>query len=686
VSPELKRFADVVYQEVQDGLLEFPEVPEPVRRNASLGAVFVSRLEEVGVLTDTELCPHEDMEGRGRCAITAASLSDDGRAVLLAAHYTGSTSESIFTVSRETLGTLSGRAARFVARALSGDLRSLTESPEALDVARRLGARRSMLQTIRVLIATDGRASCRDIQDIDIDGLLVTFDVIDLERLHRISQEATSREDIVVDLTELLGRPLPCLEMKPRPAEYETYLAIFPGTLLFSLYERYGQRLFEFNVRSFLQAKGRVNKGIRDTLRSTPERFMAYNNGIVATADEIEAGILHGELVIRRITGLQIVNGAQTTASIHRAHKLEKIDISGVSVATKITRVDPSRLREFVPLISKYANTQNAVQVADLSANNDFHIALERLSEVTWCPGESSRWFYERARGSYEVALLSAGTSPAAKRVFREQCPVSQRLSKTDLARYWLASACRPYVVSLGAQKAFSTFMNELPEVFPEGWSPDPTFFKELIGRAIIYRATERIVRAEKFPAYRANIAAYTVATLFHVSQGEVDLMMIWNNQSISDELKQLLTVWAREVDSAIRKTAGSRNVTEWCKKPQCWEEVSRQLSPPSHPLPPELHRLADTASGEPTQIELSEADQERVKSDIERCLAVDAAGWARIHHWGLATKRLNYVQRGVAHTLGEYAAAGWLRLPSAKQARHGARAIELAIEAGILD
>ena len=115
--------------------------------------------------------------------------------------------------------------------------------------------------------------------------------------------------------------------MKPRPKEYETYLVILPGELIYQLYEEFGARLFEFNVRSFLQAKGKVNKGLRDTLRNEPERFLAYNNGITATADEIEAGLFMGEMTISRVRGLQIVNGAQTTASIHRAKKADKIDI-----------------------------------------------------------------------------------------------------------------------------------------------------------------------------------------------------------------------------------------------------------------------------------------------------------------------------------------------------------------------
>jgi hypothetical protein len=184
--------------------------------------------------------------------------------------------------------------------------------------------------------------------------------------------------------------------MKPRPDEYETYLVILPGELIYQLYEEFGARLFEFNVRSFLQAKGKVNKGLRDTLKNEPERFLAYNNGITATADEIEAGLFMGETSISRLRGLQIVNGAQTTASIHRAKKVDRIDISKVALSMKLTLVEPAKLTEFVPLIARYSNTQNVIQVSDLSANNEFHIRIEQLSEQIWAPGEEERWFYER--------------------------------------------------------------------------------------------------------------------------------------------------------------------------------------------------------------------------------------------------------------------------------------------------
>ncbi|MEJ1979016.1 MAG: AIPR family protein [Acetobacteraceae bacterium] len=155
-----------------------------------------------------------------------------------------------------------------------------------------------------------------------------------------------------------------------------------------------------------------MNKGIRETIRDEPDRFLAYNNGLAATADEIEVGTFAGETVITRVRGLQIVNGGQTLASIHRARKVDKMDIGKVAVAMKLTRVEPTRLAEFVPLIAKYANTQNVIQVADLSANSEFHISMEQLSERTWCPGEEARWFYERARGGYQAALTRLGVHP----------------------------------------------------------------------------------------------------------------------------------------------------------------------------------------------------------------------------------------------------------------------------------
>src|SRR5690606_40392749 len=84
-----------------------------------------------------------------------------------------------------------------------------------------------------------------------------------------------------------------------------------------------GPRILEANVRSFLGVSSRgVNKGIRDSLRETPQRFMAYNNGVVIVADDARlARTEDGAIGLLGLQGLQIVNGGQTTASIFFAKK-----------------------------------------------------------------------------------------------------------------------------------------------------------------------------------------------------------------------------------------------------------------------------------------------------------------------------------------------------------------------------
>jgi hypothetical protein len=685
---DITKFADALHEEIEERLATPSDYSSEVAKDVAVAEIFVERLEDYSYISEPEFSPYCDVAGRGQCEFTGTSYIEDARRLIIfVGHSAGSTGAEIPSVTAQTLGQLYGRAARFLTRALSRDFNSFRENAAAADAARSVHAKRAEIEQARVLILTDGRARSRDFADITIDNLPVECDVVDIDRLYRISQEATSREDIVVDFVAMTGRPLACVEMKPRPPEYDTYLAILSGDLIFALYEKYGQRLFEFNVRSYLQAKGRVNKGIRETLKSSPARFMAYNNGIVATADEVTVSVQTGELCITKLVGLQIVNGAQTTASIHRARKMDKLDLSAVAVSAKITRVDAAKLAEFVPLISMFANTQNSVHVADLSANSEFHIELERLSQITWCPGETTRWFYERARGSYEVAMLAAGSPVSARKAFKLETPPSQRISKTDVARYWLACAGRPHTVSTGAQKSFATFMAELPDTFPKDWVPDAGFFRDIVARAILYRGVEKVVRAKKFPAYRANIVAYAVAYIFYATKGEVQLGLIWEAQGPSAGLVEFLDPLTVTVDQAIRKTAGARNVTEWCKKPECWDQVRPLLPRLPTPLPPEL-RPPDQTAGDADDVEgaADEADIDDTTSNIDICVDVTADTWAKLSHWGQLTKRLTYVERGVCHTLAEYANAGWVRKPSEKQARHGVHAIELARKDGILN
>jgi type I site-specific restriction endonuclease len=74
-----------------------------------------------------------------------------------------------------------------------------------------------------------------------------------------------------------------------------------------------------------LQFSGKINKGIRDTIRNEAEMFLAFNNGIAATADYVELD--ESGRNITKIRNLQIVNGGQTTASIYFTNKENNLNI-----------------------------------------------------------------------------------------------------------------------------------------------------------------------------------------------------------------------------------------------------------------------------------------------------------------------------------------------------------------------
>ncbi len=160
--------------------------------------------------------------------------------------------------------------------------------------------------------------------------------------------------------------------------DYTAYLCNIPGTVLATLYNTYGGRLLEGNVRSFLQTKGKVNKGIRNTILNNPDMFFAYNNGIAATAYSMNADIIEGVTYITEITALQIVNGGQTTASLAMASLKDKRDgstekILKIFVPMKLSIVSPEKAQELIPNISRYANSQNKVSDADLWSNHYHH-------------------------------------------------------------------------------------------------------------------------------------------------------------------------------------------------------------------------------------------------------------------------------------------------------------------------
>ncbi|MCX6629171.1 MAG: AIPR family protein, partial [Candidatus Solibacter sp.] len=332
---------------------------------------------------------------------------------------------------------------------------------------------------IRVYVLTDRQAKAKNFKPREVSGKTVKLEVMDIERLHRHWSEGKPRDELVVNFEEVSGGALPYVYVPGEAADYDYAMTVIPGEALRFVYEKYGGRLLEANVRSFLSATTKVNKGIRETLQATPERFMAYNNGIVIVADEVHLGkTSDGGPGILWLKGMQIVNGGQTTASIYFSKKKNpEIDLRRVRVPAKIIALrsqDSIAEEALISDISRFANSQTSVKLSDLSANKPFHVQIENLALSTYCPDGIGRWFYERAAGSYNTMLLREGTTPARLRQLKESIPTSRRITKTDLAKYLNAWAQRPDSVSFGTQKNFERFMADLTNNDAETSPPLP--------------------------------------------------------------------------------------------------------------------------------------------------------------------------------------------------------------------
>lgn len=429
-------------------------------------------------------------------------------------------------------------------------------------------------------------------------GKEVESHIWDIERIYELSNSSMGREEIVIKFSDFGIKGLPCL-LASETADYKAYLCNIPGMVLATLYNRYGARLLEGNVRSFLQVRGKVNKGIRYTILNEPEMFFAYNNGIAATAYDIKVNSFDGIPYITEISSLQIVNGGQTTASLATALVKDKKDnsvenISRIYIPMKLSIVLPEKADKLISNIARYANSQNKVSDADLWSNHPYHIRIEEFSRRIIAPATNGRqygtyWYYERANGQY--AQETYKSAPKEKERFAEQHPKSQKITKTELAKYMHVYQQRPDIAGLGGQKAFVKFADSVAAA----WDKDNTvfnenYFKNVVAIALLFRESDRIVRKQHwYRSYKANIVEYALAKIFYTVEQQypnyvVNLKTIWQKQALSQ-------AWVKQIENAafvmyqylIREDRGVENVTEWAKRENCWKgakALSYALSP----------------------------------------------------------------------------------------------------------
>lgn len=555
--------------------------------------IAINSLADAGETENVSLAFDKKAIGtRNQHQINAYSVSDNYETVDLFITVFKGTNE-IETTSKAEIETAQKRISKFFNKCVNKEyVNEIEESSEIFQLANTLANYQELkenLVRVNAIILTDGEYKGDFPKNEKISDYNVFYRVIDIRFLYKISEEA--RIPIEIDFNDFDGDKfeIPCLPASTENPDYKAYIAIVPGTCLAKLYERYGARLLEQNVRSFLQFTGKINKGIRDTIRNEPHMFFAFNNGIAATADHIELD-KSGHFV-NKINNLQIVNGGQTTASIYNTAKKDRANISNIFVQVKFSIIDRAeQYGEIVSRISRYSNTQNKVNDADFSANNPALVVFEKLSRLILSPittinNIQTYWFFERARGQYKTMRSREGTTKARLTAFDKKYPKNQVFSKVELAKYINAYQevfdgkkliIAPHLVVRGNEKNYAQFIaNNLPN---NDKKINNVYFEDAIAKCLLYKTAEKRYGVGSQPfkigEMRQVVVPYTISLINNITDNKLDLYKIWKNQTVSTELSDFIYDLMKQVNQFILDTYAGQHYIEKAKKEECWELV----------------------------------------------------------------------------------------------------------------
>lgn len=545
------------------------------------------------ILPDFIPCYYLGEYGRKKYRVDGYALDEfDGTMNLIVADYNGIDEDRTLTMTSTNQAI--SRAMVLVDAALNSSLSEEVDiSTNASDLIDLLKSNQKSIRKYRIFLFTDAKTSSR-IKTIDVnsfEGIPVEAQVWDLLRLFEVCT-SPEIENIEINFKDYVEFGIPCIEANVgEKQKYRSYLGVIPGELLADIYDKYGARLLEGNVRSFLSTKVAVNKKIRETIINEPQMFFAFNNGISVTAKNVQIEDVNGQKYITSARDFQIINGGQTTASLYNARRNNQADLSSIYVQMKLTEIDEERVtvdeaNDLIRAISRSSNSQNKVSDADFFASHPFHRQIEQISKITYAPAQHGAqyetiWFYERARGQYLQEQMRL--TPAKKNAFLLKNPKKQVIKKTDLAKVHNTWLGHPDVVSKGAQTNFISFADYIEEQWQTNDAQfNERYYQSIVALTIMFEYLASFIPKQKWyeGGYRANVITYSVA-LFHrlimkqYPGRDLDLVLIWNKQELPYPVQEALGAISKEV---FYKITDERrpviNVTQWCKRPACWDAV----------------------------------------------------------------------------------------------------------------
>lgn len=559
-------------------------------------------LEEIGDISDPMPMSIEMKGRKGRIMAFDAYAYDeaDGALIMIASDFINEI-DNTPTLTNTRIDELFMHMRNFIEESVEGDVSAYCDdSDPAINIAKEIKTKvgKSMLTTeilrFKFIILSNAVLS-RQVKNVSREEFLerpVELNIWTIERFHQ-TYSTNSSEIIEIETKDFGCDGIQYLKADiGEKANYDAYLGIVPGEFLANIYCKYGSKLLQGNIRAFLSVRGKVNKGIRETIIKNPENFFTYNNGIAVVARTI--GFSEDKSKIIYLKDPQIINGGQTTASLANAKIKKEVKDGGMNnlfVPMKLTVLnvdddmseeDIDRYNSITKTISQCANSQNAVSEADFFSNHPFHVLMEQLSRKKMAPPVNGNpyqtiWFYERSRGKWEQEQMQL--SPAARAKFCEKHPKNQVIKKEKLAKCLNAFAMNPHEVCQSSAINFSHFaktINNLYETSKE--SINEVFFSRCVCSVIIFDSIDRrINKADWYPTggNKAQIIPYTIAKMMSMIPKDMDLdwKLIWQKQEMYPALEKELMNLAHIVHEFFEKEAQGGLVRSLARRADTWNK-----------------------------------------------------------------------------------------------------------------
>lgn len=418
-------------------------------------------MSEYGEISTYELCQFK----KGQAMLTAYSYNEDQESLDLFLFSKASTPTA--KIDADTVQDKYSNISNFYREALRNvPFFGAEVSKDAKNAIALIKEVRNNIRRVRLFFLTNGIVEPSPIlnfsEENEYEHIFMEYSTWDLSRVYRMNAINSGSEAIEIDFQLNYKTKIQCLRVEDENPKVDAYFAIMPGNILAKIYEQYKQTLLEGNVRLFLQKTNKVNRQICKTIKERPEMFFSFNNGISATAKNIEFGSGGSKTApyITKITDLQIVNGGQTTASIA---SMQDCDLSKVFVPMKISVIkDEQDYSEIVKEISTSANSQTAIKRSDFLSGDEFLKGLENISRTETEPTTQTRWYFERKRGQYRNE--ASNLFGYEKTIFNSTYPKTQVLGKADVAKYALLWDMRPYQACKSKEIVAVTYFSGLRE------------------------------------------------------------------------------------------------------------------------------------------------------------------------------------------------------------------------------